>query len=183
MYMQHTSMITRILLLALATSFAGLHAQEAPAGGADKPKREGRGGEGRGEGRGERGFPGLSEEEQTKVKAAIESVKDDPTVLAAREAAKQAGEALKAAKEAGKTREESADLFKAAMGARKAAMEATVAAAIAKDPSLKDIFDKIKAKREEGRGEGKGGEGKGEGRKGGRKGPPPADAPEAPETK
>lgn len=170
-------MIQRILLLALASSVAGLNAQDAPAG-AEKPKHEGRG-----EGRGERGFPGLNPEEQAKVKAAIEAVKDDASVLAAREAAKQAGEALKAAKEAGKTREESADLFKAAMEARKAAMEATVAAAIAQDPSLKELFDKIKAKRGEGRGEGKGGEGKGEGRKGGRKGPPPADAPEAPESK
>jgi len=172
-------MITRILLLALASSVAGLNAQDAPAGGAEKPKREGRGGEGRGEGRGERGFPGLSEEEQAKVKAAIEAVKEDPAVLAAREAAKKAGEALKEAKEAGKTREESADLFKAAMEARKAAMEATVTAAVAKDPSVKELFDKIKAnmpKRGEGRGEG---EGKGEGRKGGRKGPPPADAPES----
>ena len=171
-------MITRILLLALASSVAGLNAQDAPAGGAEKPKREGRGGEGRGE----RGFPGLSQEEQAKVKAAIEAVKEDPAVVAAREAAKKAGEALKAAREEGKTREESADLFKAAMEARKAAMEATVTAAVAKDPSVKELFDKIKAnmpKRGEGRGEGQGGEG----RKGGRKGPPPADAPEAPESK
>lgn len=172
-------MINRILLLALASSVAGLNAQEAPAGGAEKPKHEGRG-----EGRGERGFPGLNPEEQAKVKAAIESVKEDPAVLAAREAAKKAGEALKEAKEAGKTREESADLFKAAMEARKAAMEATVTAAIAKDPSVKELFDKVKANMPKpGEGRGRGGEGKGEGRKGGRKGPPPADAPEAPETK
>ena len=165
-------MITRILLLALASSVAGLHAEDAaPAG--DKPKHEGRG-----EGRGERGFPGLSAEEQAKVKAALEAVKDDPAVVAAKEAAKKAGEAIKEAREAGKTREEMADLLKAAMEARKAAMEATSAAAIAKDPSVKELFEKIKAnmpKRGEGRGEGKGGEG----RKGGRKGPPPAEAPES----
>lgn len=174
-------MITRILLLALATSVAGLHAEEAaPAG--DKPKHE-RGSEGRGEGRGERGFPGLSAEEQAKVKAALEAVKDDPAVIAAREAAKKAREAVKEAREAGKTKEEMADLFKAAMEAGKASMEAGAAAAIAKDPSVKELFDKIKAefaKRGEGRGrgEGQGGEGKpGEGRKGGRKGPPPAEEP------
>ena len=70
------------------------------------------------------------------------------------------------------------------MEARKNAMEAASAAAIAKDPSVKELFDKIKANLPKpgegrGRGEGKGGEGegKGEGRKGGRKGPPPADAP------
>ena len=170
-------MITRILLLALATSVAGLNAQDAAPAGGEKPKREGRGGEGRGE----RGFPGLSAEEQAKVKAALEAVKDDPAVVAAKEAAKKAMEAVKEAREAGKTREESADLMKAAMEARKAAMEAGAAAAIAKDPSVKELFEKIKAnipKRGEGRGEGKG-EGKpGEGRKGGRKGPAPAEAPE-----
>lgn len=163
-----TNMITRILLLALATSVVGLNAQEAPAGG-EKPKREGRG---------ERreGFPGLTAEEQAKVKAALEAVKDDATVLAAREAAKTAGEAAKAAREAGKTKEESADIMKAAMEARKAAMEATFAAAIAKDPSIKDLLDKVKAnygKRKEG---GQGGESP---RKGGRKGEAPAEAPAA----
>lgn len=174
-------MITRILLLALATSVAGLNAQDAAPAGGEKPKREGRGGEGR-EGREGRGFPGLSQEESAKVKAALEAVKDDPSVVAARDSAKKAMAAVKEAREAGKTREESADLFKAAMEARKAAMEAGAAAAIAKDPSVKELFDKIKAnlpKPGEGRGEGKGGEGKpGEGRKGGRKGPPPAEAPE-----
>jgi hypothetical protein len=165
-------MITRILLLALATSVAGLHAEEsAPAG--DKPKHE-RGGEGRGE----RGFPGLSKEENEKLKAAIESVKDDPAVLAAREAAKKAGEALKEAREAGKTKEEMADLFKAAGEARKAAMEATKNAVVAKDASLAELFDKVKANMGK-RGEGKEGEGKGgEGKKRDRKGPPPAEAPE-----
>lgn len=175
-------MITRILLLALATSVAGLHAEEsAPAG--DKPKHkherggEGKGGEGR-EGRGERGFPGLSKEENEKLKAAIESVKDDPAVLAAREAAKKAGEALKEAREAGKTKEEMADLFKAAGEARKAAMEATKNAVVAKDASLAELFDKVKANMGK-RGEGKEGEGKGgEGKKRDRKGPPPAEAPE-----
>ena len=165
-------MITRILLLAIASSVAGLHAEDAaPAG--DKPKHE-RGGEGRGE----RGFPGLTAEEQAKVKAALESVKDDPAVTAAREAAKKAFEAVKAAREAGKTKEEMADLFKAAGEARKAAMEAASSAAIAKDASLKELFDKIKAnmpKPGEGRGEGKGGEGK----KRDRKGPAPAEAPES----
>lgn len=162
-----TTMITRILLLALASTVAGLHAEEsAPA--ADKPKRE-RGGEGRGE----RGFPGLTKEENEKVKAAIESVKDDAAVLAAREAAKKAGEALKEAREAGKTKEEMEALFKTAGEARKAAMDATVAAAIAKDASLKELFDKVKANIGK-RGEGKGGEGK----KRDRKGPPPAETPE-----
>ena len=167
-------MITRILLLALATSFVGLNAQEAPAGG-EKPKREGRGQGGQG-GERKEGFPGLTAEEQAKVKAALEAVKDDATVLAAREAAKTAGEAAKAAREAGKTKEESADIMKAAMEARKAAMEATFAAAVAKDPSIKDLVDKIKAnfgKRKEG---GQGGESP---RKGGRKGEAPAEAPAA----
>lgn len=164
-------MITRILLLALATSVVGLNAQEAPAGG-EKPKREGRG-QG---GERKEGFPGLTAEEQAKVKAALEAVKDDATVLAAREAAKTAGEAAKAAREAGKTKEESADIMKAAMEARKAAMEATFAAAIAKDASIKDLLDKVKAnygKRKEG---GQGGESP---RKGGRKGEAPAEAPAA----
>lgn len=161
-------MITRILLLALASSVAGLHAEDAaPAG--DKPKHE-RGGEGKGP-RGPK-FDFLTEEERTKLKSAMEAVKDDPAVLAAREAAEKAGDAVKAAREAGKTKEEMADLLKAAGEARKAAMEATAAAAIAKDPSLKEIFDKIKANAP------KHGEGKGEGKKRDRKGPPPAEAPE-----
>jgi colicin import membrane protein len=171
-------MITRILLLALATTVVGLNAQEAPTTGGEKPKREGRGQGGQG-GERKEGFPGLTAEEQTKVKAALEAVKEDPAVVAAKEAAKTAGEALKAAHEAGKTKEESADLMKAAMEARKAAMEATFAAAVAKDPSIKDLLDKVKAnfgKRKEGAQGGQGGESP---RKGGRKGEAPAEAPAA----
>ena len=67
-------MITRILLLALATTVVGLNAQEAPTTGGEKPKREGRGQGGQG-GERKEGFPGLTAEEQAKVKAALEDEK------------------------------------------------------------------------------------------------------------
>ena len=176
--MQPNTMITRILLLALAASVAVAQAQEKPEG--EKPRRERRGPGGEEGGR-EHGpdfqRAGLTKEEAEKLKAALDAAKEDPSVSAAREAAKQAMEAVKAAKEAGKTREELEPLMKAAREAGRAAMEATAAAAVAKDASLQPLIDKVKAARAKG-GEGKGSKG-GEG-----KGPRPErkkkDAAEAP---
>ncbi len=160
--MQPTTMITRILLLALAASVAVAQAQEKPEG--EKPRRERRGPGGEEGGR-ERGpnfeRAGLTKEEAEKLKAAIEAAKEDPSVVAARDAAKQAMEAVKAAKGEGKSREEMEPLVKAAREAGRAVMEATSAAVVAKDPSLQPLIDKLKAARKEG-GEGKkDGEGKG----------------------
>lgn len=142
-------MITRILLLTLATAVAALHAEEKPQG--EAPKRRGPGG------------PGevienvLTKDEADKVKAALKATHDAPAVAQAREAAKKAMEEAKAAREAGKSREEIAPLMKAAMEAGKAAREAHVAAAVATDASLQALFDKIKAARaKEGEGRPKG---------------------------
>lgn len=138
-------MITRILLLTLATSVAALNAEEKPQGEAPKRERRGPGGE-----------PGaglekvLTKEEADKVKAALEATKDAPAVAQAREAVKKAMGEAKAAREAGKSREEIEPLMKAAMEAAKAAREAHVAAAVATDASLQPLFDKMKAARQKG---------------------------------
>lgn len=139
-------MITRILLLTLATSVAALNAEEKPQGEAPKRERRGPGGPG--------GEPGhglekvLTKEEADKVKAALEATKDAPAVAQAREAAKKAMGEVKAAREAGKSREEVEPLMKAAMEAGKAAREAHVAAAVATDASLQPLFEKMKAARQ-----------------------------------
>ena len=176
-------MITRILLLALAASVAVAQAQEKPEG--EKPRRERRGPGGEEGGR-ERGpnfeRAGISKEDAAKLRAAIEAAKDDPSVVAARDAAKQAFEAVKTAKEAGKSREEMEPLMKAAREAGRAVMEATSAAAVAKDPSLQPLIDKLKEARAKD-GEGRGPKG-GERKEGEGKGPRPErkkkDAAEAP---
>lgn len=159
--MQPTTMITRILLLALAASVAVANAQEKPQG--EKPRRERRGDEGGRDHGPNFERAGLTKEEAEKLKAAMEAAKQDPAVQAAHEAAKKAFEAVREAKEAGKTREEIAPLMKAAGEARKAAMEAAAAAVVAQDPSLQALIDKVKAARpKDGEGRGpKGGEGKG----------------------
>jgi DNA-binding phage protein len=136
-------MITRILLLTLATSVAVIHAEEKPEG--EKPKRERRSSDDQPGAASERV---LTKEEAEKVKAALEATKDAPAVAQAREAVKKAMGEAKAAREAGKTREEIAPLMKAAMEAGKAAREAHVAAAVATDASLQALFDKMKAARE-----------------------------------
>lgn len=143
-------MITRILLLALAASVAVAQAEETPKG--EKPRRERLG---KGEGAEKLERAGLTKEEADKAKQALEAAKDNPAVAQARDAAKQAVEAVKAAKEAGKSREEIEPLAKAAREAMKAAREAHVAAAVATDPSLQPIFDKLRAARKEA-GEGRG---------------------------
>ena len=137
-----TPMITRILLLTLATSVAALHAEEKPQGEAPKRERRGPGGPGEGLER------VLTKDEADKVKAALEATKDAPGVAQAREAVKKAMAEAKAAREAGKSREEIAPLMKAAMEAGKAAREAHVAAAVATDASLQPLFDKMKAARQ-----------------------------------
>jgi Xaa-Pro aminopeptidase len=135
-------MITRILLLTLATSVAALHAEEKPQG--EAPKRERRGPSGPGE----RPMGGLTSEEAQKVREAMQAVKDEPAVVAAREAARKASEAMRAAREEGKSREEMAPLAQAAREANQAAMKAAADAAVAKDPSVKALFDKLRAARE-----------------------------------
>jgi len=135
-------MITRILLLTLATSVAALHAEDKPQG--EAPKRERRGPDGPGE----RAFGGLTADEAKKVREAMQSIKDEPAVVAAREAARKAMGAIREAREAGKTREEMAPLAKAAREAGQAAMKAAGDAAVAKDPSLKPLLDKMQAARD-----------------------------------
>lgn len=139
----HT-MITKILILALAATVATVSANENASD--EKPKRERRG----------PNFEraGLTKEDAAKVKAALEATKEDATVVQAREAAKKAMAAVKAAKDEGKTREEIQPLVEAAREATKAAMQAHVAAAIASDSSLQASFDKLKAARAE-KGEGR----------------------------
>ena len=149
-------MITKILILALAATVATVSANENASG--EKPKRERRGPAGEEGGRDrlpnfERA--GITKEDAEKVKAAIEATKNDPAVVQAREAAKQAWAAVKAAKDEGKTREEIQPLAEAAQEAAKAAKQAHVAAAIATDSSLQASFDKLKAMRAE-KGEGRG---------------------------
>lgn len=148
-------MITRILILTLAATVASLTAEEKPQGGQPRPERK------RPEG-GEHGpnfeRAGLTKEEADKLKAALDAAKSAPAVQAAQEAAKKAMGEVKAAKEAGKTREEIEPLMKAAREAHRAVMEATAAAAVAKDPSLQPLIDKVKAARPA-----KGGEGEGKG--------------------
>jgi len=139
-------MITRILLLTLATSVAVLTAEEKPQG--EAPKRERRGPGGPGEGIEHVLSKVLTKEEADKVKAALDATKDAPAVAQAREAAQKAISEVKAAKEAGTSREDMQPLVKAAMEAGKAAREAHVAAAVATDASLQPLFDKVKAARQ-----------------------------------
>jgi hypothetical protein len=152
---EYHTMITKILILALAATVATVSANETASG--EKPKRERRGPAGEEGGR-DRGpnfeRAGLTKEEAEKVKAAMAATKEDATVVAAREAVKQAMAAVKAAKEAGQSREEIQPLMEAVREAGKAAMQAHVAAALATDSSLQASFDKLKAARAE-KGEGR----------------------------